>query len=199
LKPLLIVENFFRKTSLPTVTLPVSSMLYDFLKGEHADDVVSKYDLGPFDISVQTLQLTFVDKLYALNSYHMRNRIEARSRHLYDLHKILPHIKFDKEFFGLLRELGEYERNEFARSGNFADFDPSNLTEYLRGIISRNAYRDDYESNTLPLLFRKVPYEDTVHSLGYALSRIDDMEEGEFMIDVIAELRISPCRRTAKV
>ncbi|MCL2712698.1 MAG: nucleotidyl transferase AbiEii/AbiGii toxin family protein, partial [Methanomassiliicoccaceae archaeon] len=71
LKPFLLVETFFRPTTLPTLTLPASSLLYEHLKGNDTDNVIPKFDLEPFDISVQSLQVTFIDKLLALNSNYL--------------------------------------------------------------------------------------------------------------------------------
>jgi len=100
---------------------------------------------------------------------------------------IIPHIEFDKEFFLLLKEIGDYETNGFADKE--ASFDPSALKEILRNIISEGVYEKDYENNTLPLLFEPVPYSNVTRSI---LSSLDDMEteEGEFLIDEILPMDV---------
>jgi hypothetical protein len=182
LKPLLIVETFFRPVSLSTLTMPASSLLYEHLRTEEAYDVIAEYGLEPFDATVQSLNITFIDKLYALIVYHLKNRVEGRSRHLYDLHRILPHIELNGEFFRLLEEMGEYERNDLASMRSPIDIDPSMFTTSLRNIISEEVYKKDYETKTLPLLFDAVPYEETVRSLRSVIDRID-AESGEFLVD----------------
>ncbi|MDR0335184.1 MAG: nucleotidyl transferase AbiEii/AbiGii toxin family protein [Methanomassiliicoccaceae archaeon] len=196
LKPFLLVETFFRRTASPALLLPASSLLYDHLKDENSDEVISKFDLGPFDVTVQSLQVTFIDKLHSLNSNSLRGRINAYSRHLYDIHKILPHIRFDGEFFRLLKEIGEHERKAVAAFRVPIDLDPSALTASLRNVISDDVYKNDYETTTFPLLFVKVPYEDTIRSLGTALDEID-AEEGEFAVEPQLNFLIR-ARRTAK-
>ena len=182
LKPLLIVETFFRPVSLSTLTMPASSLLYEHLRTEEAYDVIAEYGLEPFDATVQSLNITFIDKLYALIVYHLKNRVEGRSRHLYDLHRILPHIELNGEFFRLLEEMGEYERNDLASMRSPIDIDPSMFTTSLRNIISEEVYKKDYETKTLPLLFDAVPYKETVRSLQSVIDRID-AEGGEFLVD----------------
>jgi len=196
LKPFLLVETFFRKTASPTLALPVSSLLYEYLKGEGADEVISEFDLGPCPVTVQSLQITLIDKLHSLNSNSLRGRINSYSRHLYDIHKILPHIKFDREFFRLLKEIGEHERKALALLRKPIDLDPSGLTASLRTVISNNVYKEDYETVTLPLLFKKVSYEDAVRSLASAIDEID-YAEGEFLIDPPINFMLRG-RRTAK-
>ncbi|MCL1904777.1 MAG: nucleotidyl transferase AbiEii/AbiGii toxin family protein, partial [Methanomassiliicoccaceae archaeon] len=152
-----------------------------------------RYGLESFDITVQSLELTLVDKLYALNTYYLKGRIDARSRHLYDIHKILPHVVFDKEFFDLLAEIGEKERNDFEKMREPVDFDPSGLAGSLREIVDEETYRKDYENNTMPLLFDRTPYEDVIASLLSVIDEID-VEEGEFLIDEVIPMDV---RRTS--
>ena len=49
-------------------------------------------------VKVQTLDRTFIDKLFALGDYYLRNETLGFSRHLYDVYKIKPAIEFDDDF-----------------------------------------------------------------------------------------------------
>jgi len=60
LKPFLLVETFFRPTPLPVNSLQASSLLYEYLKEEGADELIAEFDLGPFDVTTQSLQVTFI-------------------------------------------------------------------------------------------------------------------------------------------
>jgi hypothetical protein len=144
LKPFLLVETFYRRTPLPTLTLPASSMLYEYLKEEGADELISKFDLEPFDVTVQALQVTLIDKLYALNSNYLKGRVDGYSRHLYDIHRILPQIRFDGELFRLLTEVGKHQRKELAGLKHPIDFDPTGLPASLRKIISEDVYKPKF-------------------------------------------------------
>lgn len=95
----LLLEAVFRISSFPTEIMPVNSLIYDYLKLKAREDIASEYGLMPFDISVQSLERTFVDKVYALCDYYLEDNIERRSRHLYDLYKILPNITLSRVQF----------------------------------------------------------------------------------------------------
>jgi len=109
---------------------------------------------------------------------------------------ILPYIEFSKEFFELLEEIGEFEKSDLAKMRVPINFDPSGLAGSLREIISKDVYKEDYENVTMPLLFRKVPYDEAISSLRTAVDKMH-VEEGEFKIDL--SLNFTLCRRTAKV
>jgi len=159
--------------------------------------MITEFGLEPFPVTVRSLQITLIDKLHALNSNSLRGRIRSYSRHLYDIHMILPHIKFDGEFFRLLKEIGEYERKALASLRVPIKLDPSGPAASLRDVMTNNVYKEDYETVTMPLLFRKVSYGDAVRSLASAIEKID-YTEGEFIVDPPKYFTLYR-RRTAKV
>lgn len=46
----------------------------------------------PFEITIQTIERTLADKVFALCDYYMEGKVERHSRHLYDIHKIVESI-----------------------------------------------------------------------------------------------------------
>ena len=108
---------------------------------------------------------------------------------------ILPHIRFDEEFFRLLKELGEYDKKALANLRYPIDFDPSQLAASLKKMVYDKVYKNDYETVTMPLLFKKVSYEDAARSLSSAADKMG-YEEGEFVID--PPMNFTLRRRTAK-
>ncbi|GHU99045.1 hypothetical protein FACS1894211_03790 [Clostridia bacterium] len=67
----LLVEAVFRISSFPTETMPAASMIYDYLQSNGESELIEKYDLAPFNIPVQSLERTFIDKVYALCDYYV--------------------------------------------------------------------------------------------------------------------------------
>ena len=47
------------------------------------------YGLYPFDMKVQGLDRTFVDKVFAICDYYLQDNINKHSRHLYDVYGTL--------------------------------------------------------------------------------------------------------------
>ena len=56
-------------------------------------------------MKVQSLERTFIDKVYALCDYYLEKKSKRYSRHLYDLYKLRPLIKFDDDFKILIKEI----------------------------------------------------------------------------------------------
>ena len=105
LKPHLIVETAISIRSFPTELLDADSYIYHILKKRNLDDLIVQYQLAPFKVKVQKLERTFVDKVFAVCDYYLNGNIKEHSRHLYDLYKLYPKIKFDEELSKLILEV----------------------------------------------------------------------------------------------
>lgn len=57
--------------------------------------IAAEYDLSPFDVTVQTKERTFVDKIFAICDYYLLDNITEHSSHLYDVYKLFPTITAD--------------------------------------------------------------------------------------------------------
>ncbi len=162
LKQHLIIETavFFR--AYPTEMMEADSLVYNYLLSNKNNDIIELYDLEPFVLNVQSIDRTFVDKLFALGDYYLADNIHGHSRHIYDLYKLLPTIKFADE----LKELVNAVREE--RKGHktcLSAQDNIDMNSLIREIISTEAYRYDYENITSALLFKPVDYNTAVQVL----------------------------------
>lgn len=52
--------------------------------------LIAEYGLEPFDMTLQSLERTFADKVFALCDYYMNKRIKRNSRHIYDIYMLYP-------------------------------------------------------------------------------------------------------------
>ena len=75
LKPNLIVETSVFVRAYPSVKRAATSYIYDYLKQDRRDDIIEKYSLSPFEIKVQSLDRTFIDKIFAICDYYLDGRI----------------------------------------------------------------------------------------------------------------------------
>ena len=81
----------------PAVTKAVDSYLYRLCIDEGFHDVVSEYGLEPFELLANSIERTFVDKIFALCDYYLAGPIPPRqSRHIYDLNKLSSVVSFDE-------------------------------------------------------------------------------------------------------
>jgi predicted nucleotidyltransferase component of viral defense system len=161
IKPDVIVETTMLFPCYPIETKTAASLIFDYLKKITRQDVIDTYDLAPFSVKVQSIERTFLDKIYAICDYFLSGKIEEHSRHLYDLHQIYNFINID-----IVREINPQVRKD--RSGSSICLSaPSkmNITEIVSEIINKGTYRADYESITTFLLFDDISYDDCIKTL----------------------------------
>ena len=162
LKQHLIVETavFFR--SYPTRNMLADSFVFNYLNNTGNLDIISQYELEPFEISVQTAERTFVDKLCALGDYYLSGEIRGHSRHIYDLYKLLNEIEITDEIRVLVKMVrAERKDHKTCLSAQ----DNIDMKSLLKEIAETEAYKDDYENITLPLLFIPVEYEEAISAI----------------------------------
>jgi len=158
----LIVETavFFR--SYPSVKLQATSYIFEYLKSISREDIIEDFALEPFEIQVQALERTFVDKLFAICDYYLSNKIDEHSRHLYDLYKMSEKIVIDealKKLFDMVRQ----ERKE--RKTCLSAQDGIVIKDCIQQIISNDVFKKDYETVTMSLIFDNVNYKDAKENL----------------------------------
>lgn len=93
MSPHLLVETNVAFSPFPFKQRPVSNYITQFvLEAAEANTekqlFLDTYDMHPFPANVQSIERTFLDKLFALCDYYEKNESTRYSRHLYDLHKI---------------------------------------------------------------------------------------------------------------
>ena len=162
IKQYLVVETSVFLRSYPSRKMAASSFIYDYLEQEKREDIISKYSLEPFELNVQGVERTFIDKLFAVGDYYLDNKITEHSRHIYDLYKMFDVVQINDS----LRKLFRLVRKE--RSGHTTCLSAQENIDFktlLQKIIDENAYKSDYEAITESLLFEKVSYENAISKL----------------------------------
>lgn len=162
IKQYLVVETSVFLRSYPSRKMTATSFIYDYLKQEKQENIITEFSLEPFELNVQSVKRTFIDKLFAVGDYYLNNKIMEHSRHIYDLYKMLDVVKIDDS----LRKLFQLVRKE--RSSHAACLSAQkniDIKALLQKIIDENVYKNDYEAVTKGLLFEKVSYETTIDAL----------------------------------
>ena len=99
--PMVIMETSFTEVSFPTVTLAVGSYIGELLQ-EEASEMLTEYSLNPFEMKVQGLDRTLIDKVFAVCDYYLSGRVKKHSRHIYDIYKLSPLVRQDDDFKKLI-------------------------------------------------------------------------------------------------
>lgn len=166
-KPYLVIETVFMMKAFPDEQKSVTSIITDWLTAMGNEAAIQKYELTAFNIRVQTLARTLVDKVFAICDYMIDNRTERQSRHIYDISRLLTVVALDDNLRALIREVRE-ERKPLKKS--FSAQDGVNVSELLREIIDKQVYKKDYEENTQELLTKRVPYEEAIKAIEKIIS-----------------------------
>lgn len=156
-----LLETSFAEISYPTVILPVNSYIGDMMKTE-APDLRESYKLEPFEMKVQALDRTLVDKVFAICDYYLDGNVSKHSRHIYDVFKLLQIVPQTEDFKALVTKV----REERAKSRRCPSAKPEvDMPELLRMIVDSNAYKRDYDDLTSRLLEEPLDYDTAVSAL----------------------------------
>ena len=162
IKPYVKVEVVFIEKAYPDEYKSAQSYIGSFLYNNEKIEEADYYNLKPFNVLVQSLERTLVDKVFALCDYYLSNNSFRNSRHIYDIYCLLPKIELNDK----LRELIIAVRNDRKKNRKcLSAQDNYNINELLMEIIKKNFYKDDYEKQTKLLLFRYVKYEEVIGAI----------------------------------
>lgn len=156
-----LMETSFAEVAFPTVILQVHSYIGDMMTKE-APDELENFHLEPFEMKVQGLDRTLVDKVFAICDYYMQDRVKKHSRHIYDIYKLLQIVPQTEEFRALIQEV----RSVRAMTNICPSAQPEvNVSEMLNFLIENEIYKDDYEKITARILEEDVNYETAIEAV----------------------------------
>ena len=156
-----LMETSFAEVSFPTVILPVHSYIGNMMI-EEAPEEIKNFRLDPFEMKVQGLDRTLVDKVFAICDYYLQNKVKKHSRHIYDIYKLLPIVPQNEKFKNLIKDV----RSVRAMTNICPSAQPEvNVPELLTFLIENEVYRDDYEKITARILEEDVNYETAIKAV----------------------------------
>ena len=160
-QPAVLVETSYTAVAFPTVLLPVSNYIGKMMEIE-APEFVQVYGLAPFEMKVQGLDRTLVDKVFAVCDYYLQDKVKKHSRHIYDIYKLLPLVHQDEEYHKLVQEVRKVRKDSPVCPSARDNVD---IPALLRKIIKETVYRADYRNLTEGLLEEKISYEIAIQAL----------------------------------
>ena len=169
----LIIETSFYQDVYPVENHDVYSFVGRFCE-KNGITLPIPFDEAKISMQVQSLERTFIDKVFAVCDYRIQNMMDRDSRHLYDIAKLLPEVEITPELDALIDRV----RDDRMKSKN----NPSaqceyNIPDMLKEIISSRFYESDYNNITKKLLYEDVSYNDAIKK-GIAL--VADMDIFEY-------------------
>lgn len=159
LKQNVIIETVFSINAYPIENKFASNIIYEYLNSAHLLDKFAFEELEPFEIKVQSVIRTFIDKIFALCDYYLNNDILEHSRHLYDIYKMYGYINFNDEFKTYVKEIRNLRKSKrFCTSSD----DKYDINSILAEIIDKDVYKNDYEKITRLIIYDDISYKDTL-------------------------------------
>lgn len=164
----IIVETNVTYRAFPCETIDVSNYITKYLRTNEEEELITKYNLEPFQMQVQTIDRTFIDKLFAVCDYYEDKVSERYSRHLYDIHMIwnsgLVKLEDLKTILPSIVDVRKPGRNTHSCKPGYRPIDSLNI------ILDNDFYKQDFETNTKEFLSKEVSYTEAVKSLREVIS-----------------------------
>ncbi len=162
----IIIETSYYQSVYPVNKHIINSYIGTFCKNNNIKMPVPF--VIDFEMNVQSVERTFIDKIFAVCDYKIQNMEDRDSRHLYDIAKMLPLISFDDK----LDKLIDNVRDDRMLSKN----NPSaqleyNINDMLKEIINKRFYEKDYNFVTKKLLYENYSYDEAINNgLAYVIN-----------------------------
>ena len=151
----IIIETSYYQSAYPVDKHIVGSFVGRFCLDRNIILPVP-FEAAEVMMNVQSIERTFVDKVFAVCDYKIQNMQDRDSRHLYDICKLLREVELNEE----LDKLIDMVRDDRMQSKN----NPSAQLEYfipdmLKEIIRSRFYEPDYKNVTQKLLYEDISYD----------------------------------------
>lgn len=159
LKEHLLIETFAHYIPYPVVEKRISNYIFEYLETIDRQGLSEMFpEITPFWMKVQSIERTYIDKLFAVMDHYMKGNRTGLSRHLYDLYKITQNLDVKSEamyslFLDVQKELAvDVGQNPSAQLGY-------SHQETLILLLESDYYKADYESITVQLIQDNMSYE----------------------------------------
>lgn len=148
--------------SFPTQVVEIGNYIGSYLDEKGKKEIADKYQLSRFSMKLQALERTYIDKIFALCDYYLQGKSKRYSRHLYDIYKLTPLMKFDEEFNKLVGEVRTHRSKMSICPSAKEDVDiVSIITEFCDNAF----YKEDYQTITSYFTDDFVSYDDVISNI----------------------------------
>jgi hypothetical protein len=162
--PFIILETMLFYNPYPYTTLKTSNYITNFLFSENETEIINRFNLNPFNMCVQTIERTFVNKLFAICDYYLKDDYNRKSRHIYDVHMMWESKLLDLNIVKNIipNVIKDRQRHE---NINLSCNKGAKPVEILNEIVSKKVFVDDYNAITVKLLYKKVDYSVAIKTI----------------------------------
>lgn len=153
------LETALGSYAFPTENVMLGSYIRDFFIKKNRQDLISKFSLDEFEMKLQSIERTYIDKIFALCDYYLQNKSKRYSRHLYDIYKLTERVNFGTEFETLFKEIYEHRKGmSICPSAK----DGVSVSLLIKEFCNNDFYKEDYQSITGYFSEDYVEYDATI-------------------------------------
>ena len=152
------LETALGSYAFPTEKVAIGNYIGDYLVKKKRLDLASQFLLDEFNMKLQVIERTYIDKIFALCDYYMKKQSKRFSRHLYDIYKLTEHVEIDADFLKIVKEV---RAHRIAMGSEIAPAAPLDvdILELVRKVCDEDFYKEDYRETTLKLISDSLEYE----------------------------------------
>lgn len=156
------LETALGSYAFPTEVVTIGSYIGDYFIQRKRIDLAEQFSLSSFEMKLQSIERTYIDKIFALCDYYIQGKSKRYSRHLYDIYKLTERISFDSSFIQLFDEIREHRKQmEICPSAK----EKVSVPELIRKFCDTDFYKEDYQAITSYFADDFVAYEDTIKQM----------------------------------
>lgn len=159
--PSVKVETALASYAFPTTVREIDSYVRKFLEKENAD-IIAEYGLKKYSMKLQSIERTYIDKVFALCDYYMEGKSKRYSRHLYDIYKLQNMVEMNEKFKSLVLEVREHRSKMKICPSAKEGIDIKRL---VHEFSENDFYKEDYERITNYFLTDYVSYEEAIQAI----------------------------------
>ena len=150
------LETALASYAFPTEVVKIDNYLRKYLSVDNMK-LIDEYNLDIFEMSLQSIARTYIDKVFALCDYYMQGKSKRYSRHLYDVYKLSNHIEINDEFIELINEVRDQRSKLSICPSAQKDI---NISQMICDFCDNDYYKEDYNLITNYFIEDTVEYDD---------------------------------------
>ena len=156
------LETALGSYAFPTQLVEIQNYIGDYLEKIGKIDFIAQFHLNKFSMNLQSLERTYIDKVFALCDYYLQGKSKRYSRHLYDIYKLTPLIKFNDEFIRLIEEVRKHRKKMPMCLSAQENVDVSAI---ILEFCENSFYREDYQAITSYFTKDFISYEEVMNEM----------------------------------
>ena len=156
------LETALGSYSFPTEIVEIGNYIGDYLDESGKSEYANQFMLDRFSMRLQSLERTFIDKVFAICDYFIEGKSKRYSRHLYDIYMLTPLMTFDEKFKTLVEEI-RVHRKSMPNCPSAKDGISINQT--LKKLCDTDFYKEDYLSITNYFTNHPVKYDNVIANI----------------------------------